>query len=1097
MWESVQSDKPKDVGSKTRGAHLSALAHTNNAVVKGAHAGLSADANAGAGAGAVFDADVSGQAGSSQSGVESTAARATAFDAAVNAAMEQLISGSASGQGIAPLVDEAVRHMDLDAAERAVTLPPSIASVLASVERAKEAGEKQPKDVSFEEGRTAVTELNRMISAAQKRLDSKAIDCKSFKKKNRETYGQVSNDLTRFGQVVADLARGKSKALAGIEELTMSSQQAIEEQEKAEIAYNRTKLANTAQLQKRQSDLDIAQMMLEFTMCDGPGLGMLQGSRVNGTAGTQVTAFAVEACRDAQHGSAITFRDGRLENSTKRLTAYGRQMLDFAMSRTAERSPQVAAALRATGLAMSGRSGEDLEDGDDAEPGPDITAVEHPHKPSRKLQVTPMSSTHRFLGSKYSPNPFVLNGQGAPLRSRSFSERLRDERQRQVNDIIHEDFRAKQVSAGSLFGRAFNPAFNQQAPPVPEAVPAAEPVIDEAKQANKCVSAEADCGLLHDTFANLWGDMRDLVDESVAALRDADVAQRDLDAKVNAQLQAFTTQKGELQSMLAESTSTMSTEVEAQTQKQAQSETLEKVYKNTMRECKATVKQILFTEMCGIVKVRNAIMEEVGMELATDCEVSDWVPGQCSVPCDDKLIGGNMTLTRQIITMNNENGAACPILSMEIPCNQIRCPINCEMGGWSPFSKCTKECGGGVQGRTRQVLQKPKNGGTACDSAQESRPCNTGSCDVNCQLGDWLPFAPCTQACDGGYSERHRDVLVKTVGAGMCPSKNHAERYEKQQCNEEPCIGDEECLAKMDLVIAIDGSGSLTEKGFEIVKTFTEQLVKRFKTNAYGKDAMRVAVVQFGNGRLGPQNVVSDALIVAPLSAEMTQLSSTIQGLSWQRGFTNLAQAMLKSRDVLGASERTSAERAVLIITDGRPTFRSQALTAAHELRDSARVTVLQVKAFPNPDDQKLLQSYTSVPWRSNYIHVPGKKVLKGAMEDYVTKVVAQLCPRAESPSMVHQRAELVGFTLMRQGVNCGPGDASSVEVSLEDCKAFADSLADAVGDAAMEWDSFAYGDGGNCLVYDNPCNDFTRNTTYNVYDMVMTEAQQMLAGPR
>lgn len=485
------------------------------------------------------------------------------------------------------------------------------------------------------------------------------------------------------------------------------------------------------------------------------------------------------------------------------------------------------------------------------------------------------------------------------------------------------------------------------------------------------------------------------------------------------------------------------------------------------------------------------------MEPATDCEVSDWVPGQCSVPCDDELVGGNMTLTRQVISMNNENGAACPVLSMNVTCNQIRCPINCEMGAWSSFSKCTKECGGGVQGRTRSNIQKPKNGGTACDSAQESRPCHTGSCDVNCQLGDWMPFAPCTQACDGGYSERHKDVLVNTVGAGMCPAKSNPERYEKQQCNEEPCIGDEQCLANMDLVIAIDGSGSLTDKGFEIVKTFTEQLVKRFKTSAYGKDAMRVAVVQFGNGKLGPQGVVSDALIVAPLSADMSQLSSQIQGLAWQRGFTNLAQAMLKSRDVLGASERASAERAVLIITDGRPTFRSQALTAAHELRDSARVTVLQVKAFPNPEDQKLLQSYSSVPWRSNYIHVPGKKVLKGAMEDYVTKVVAQLCPRAESPSIVQQRAELVGFNLVHEGVNCGPGEAQSLEVSLEDCKVFADSLADGVGGAPIEWNSFAYGDGGNCFVYDAPCRQFQRNTTYNVYDMVMTEAQEMLAGKR
>merc|ERR1719401_3391229 len=105
------------------------------------------------------------------------------------------------------------------------------------------------------------------------------------------------------------------------------------------------------------------------------------------------------------------------------------------------------------------------------------------------------------------------------------------------------------------------------------------------------------------------------------------------------------------------------------------------------------------------------------------------------------------------------------------------------MSEWSGWSGCSKECGGGAQGKTRSVLTKPKNGGTESDATLEERPCNTGSCDRDCTLMPWTAWEPCSMACGGGM----------------------------QECNTQDCVGDEICIARQDLVIALDGSGSVRQ----------------------------------------------------------------------------------------------------------------------------------------------------------------------------------------------------------------------------------------------------------------------------------------------
>merc|ERR1719456_235384 len=97
-----------------------------------------------------------------------------------------------------------------------------------------------------------------------------------------------------------------------------------------------------------------------------------------------------------------------------------------------------------------------------------------------------------------------------------------------------------------------------------------------------------------------------------------------------------------------------------------------------------------------------------------DCAVGEWKPEPCTAEC----MGGVQNQTRDVI-QEMSLGANCPALTMEKPCNQFPCPVNCEMDEWSGWGKCSKECGGGVQGRVRNVIVRADNGGDACDPRED------------------------------------------------------------------------------------------------------------------------------------------------------------------------------------------------------------------------------------------------------------------------------------------------------------------------------------------------------------------------------------------
>eukprot|EP00397_Hematodinium_sp_SG-2012_P020621 GEMP01021258.1.p1 GENE.GEMP01021258.1~~GEMP01021258.1.p1 ORF type:complete len:646 (+),score=134.82 GEMP01021258.1:288-2225(+) len=191
-----------------------------------------------------------------------------------------------------------------------------------------------------------------------------------------------------------------------------------------------------------------------------------------------------------------------------------------------------------------------------------------------------------------------------------------------------------------------------------------------------------------------------------------------------------------------------------------------------------------------------------------DCEVSDWIPrGPCSTSCD----GGNRTLIRHII-QTPVKGAACNALERVTMCNVDRCPQDCELDTWQPWTMCTSGCGGGTQKRERRVIHKPKYGGVVCKALVELQPCNMSPCHSDCVLGDKGPWGGCTRICGGGLRKRAYTIVTPVVGDGKCDVEPEWGPCKSISCPSK--LRARQCRKQVDVVMVLDASGSLSDADF-------------------------------------------------------------------------------------------------------------------------------------------------------------------------------------------------------------------------------------------------------------------------------------------
>jgi len=520
------------------------------------------------------------------------------------------------------------------------------------------------------------------------------------------------------------------------------------------------------------------------------------------------------------------------------------------------------------------------------------------------------------------------------------------------------------------------------------------------KQLMKCsVSQNPNCANMRDKFLLLQAGISDKRAELQSQLAHLGHSCEDTKLNYEAQITNFETRLKDEQTALARGTEQQNEAEEQSRLKGIEFVKFQKEYTDGMKLCEGNI-QGFQVEVCSLGKIRAEIFKIAGSddEYFQDCEVSSWNPEACSATCG----GGTQQLHRSV-TAHASGGAQCPPLQMERACNQQPCPTDCRVGEFSDWSACSAECGGGIKSRSSSVEVQPMNGGEPCGETSETEACNIQSCSKDCDLGDWSSWSPCTKMCNTGLKYRMKPVIDAAFGQGTCAHEDDPDRLEFEMCNTDPCIVGVNaptlrCDSKVDIILALDGSGSLGPNGWNAMKEFGSMFANAMSG---GESDVNLAVLLFsgpttyealerctGDSGEAP-NMETDCGIqwVQHFSFDTAAAATAIEGLEWPDA-TTLTSAALATAEAELQYGRQDAAAVVVVVTDGHPMSPLRTFQAAQSLRQKARLMMVPVTSFA-PVDQ--MRQWVSQPVHENLISVEDFRTL--SIPDTVSDIIADMCP--------------------------------------------------------------------------------------------------------
>jgi len=276
-------------------------------------------------------------------------------------------------------------------------------------------------------------------------------------------------------------------------------------------------------------------------------------------------------------------------------------------------------------------------------------------------------------------------------------------------------------------------------------------------------------------------------------------------------------------------------------------------------------------------------------------------------------------------------------------------------------------------------------------------------------------------ACNSGNQERVRKVDIPIRGGGKCPRPTSRHRQEMQGCNTHECVGDEICIAVQDLIINVDGSGSVNTESWALVKNFTGELLKRYKSTYYGADAVKIGMTLFGNGAIETDGTISKAVLVTELEKDMAAVKTAAAAMEHQKGFTNMAQGFVLAQKLLQQRSRKDAQSAIMTISDGKPSFLFETTEKAKELEEKGIMKfMVAISEFPGSDEWRLMKELATQPANTNTVRVPGFDALQDGGGPFVREALAKFCPAAMSPSQTQDEEKARGYILVYVKGYCG-----------------------------------------------------------------------------
>merc|ERR1719199_2265985 len=218
-----------------------------------------------------------------------------------------------------------------------------------------------------------------------------------------------------------------------------------------------------------------------------------------------------------------------------------------------------------------------------------------------------------------------------------------------------------------------------------------------------------------------------------------------------------------------------------------------------------------------------------------------------------------------------------------------------------------------------------------------------------------------------------------------------------------------ECNRSLDIVLLIDGSGSLGKAGWKAEIKAAKMFVDAFSGS--GGNANMAVILYSGprtwggvyrcfarNTKKVDRQRICGIKTITHFTSNLQKVKSLIQGLRWPSGSTLTSLALMTAKAELALGRKTARSN-VIVFTDGRPLSYRKTWLASRTVRKAARLVWVPVTRYA---PLKAIKQWATRRWQENVVVVKTFKALE--KPDVITRIVANICPK-NNPKMRFSRS--------------------------------------------------------------------------------------------
>jgi hypothetical protein len=218
------------------------------------------------------------------------------------------------------------------------------------------------------------------------------------------------------------------------------------------------------------------------------------------------------------------------------------------------------------------------------------------------------------------------------------------------------------------------------------------------------------------------------------------------------------------------------------------------------------------------------------------------------------------------------------------------------------------------------------------------------------------------------------------------------------------------CNQSLDVIILLDGSGSLGKTGWTAEITALKLFIEAFQQPGSAPNLVNMALILFSGPRTwsGVYKCTGKSASSVPLAQcgivtvahftdNLAWLDQQVTALQWPMGSTLTSLALMTAKAEMSLG-RSDIHTIVVVFTDGRPLSYRKTEIASHTIRKAARLVWVPITKYA---PLAYVKMWATRRWQENVIPVEEFSELQ--QPETITHIVADICPK-ESPKMEFTR---------------------------------------------------------------------------------------------